>query len=274
MTTALPGCKSLLLRADGSVLHATINRPESRNALSQEVVEELDGVAAALETSLDFRVLVLRGAGGTFCAGGDIKGFMEALAADAPANPKDDPVAKNNRRYGDLLLRLNGLPQTLIAVVEGAAFGGGLGLICISDIAICMASAKFALSETGLGIPPAQIAPFVVQRIGLTATRNIALSGARFKGGFAKELGLVHHLAEDEAALEARLAQVLTDISKCAPYANAATKQILMESLHRPVGAVLDDAAAAFAKQLRGPEGQEGVIAFVEKRSPYWVERF
>lgn len=270
----LPETKSLLLTAEGAVLHATINRPESRNAISQEVVEELNAVCFAIENSLDFRVLVLRGAGGTFCAGGDIKGFMEALSGDVPEKAADDPLAKNNRAYGDLLLRLNHLPQVVIAAVEGAAFGGGLGLICISDIALCVETVKFALSETGLGIPPAQIAPFVVQRIGLTNTRNIALTGARFTGAYAKDLGIVQHLVKDSAELDAKLAAVLADIAKCAPGANAATKNILLETMVRPVRAVLDDAALAFAGQLRGREGQEGVIAFVEKRAPYWVGDF
>jgi isohexenylglutaconyl-CoA hydratase len=271
--TTLPDCRNFLLRAEGAVLHATINRPEARNALSREVIEDFHAIAACLEAGLEFRALVLRGAGGVFCAGGDVKGFMESLAADAPENPREDPAAKHNRLFGDFLLRLNALPQVVIAVVEGAAFGGGLGLTCISDVAIGFESAKFALSETGLGIPPAQIAPFVVQRIGITNARHIALTGTRFTGAFAREIGLLHYVVKDEEECAATLARVLGEVARCAPGANAATKKILMDTLRRPVGEVLDDAAVAFAAQLRS-EGREGILAFMEKRPAAWVENF
>jgi isohexenylglutaconyl-CoA hydratase len=171
------------------------------------------------------------------------------------------------------LAKFNSLPQTVVGVIEGAAYGGGLGLVCVVDIAICRADTKFALSETGLGIPPAQIAPYVVQRVGLTNARRIALSGARFDGRHAKELGLVQLLAETADEVEKLLKDTLNAIGRCAPGANAATKHILLDSLERPFPAVLDDAADAFARQLRGSEGREGVAAFLEKRSASWVEK-
>src|SRR5690606_9604734 len=119
----------------------------------------------------------------------------------APTDGSRDPIAINNGKFGEFMIRLNSMPQTLVGVIEGAAFGGDLGLVCATDIAICMADTKFALSETGLGIPPAQIAPFVVQRVGITAARHLALSGARFNGARAKELGLVHYSVNDAAEL-------------------------------------------------------------------------
>lgn len=269
----LPTCETLLLDHQGSRLYVTLNRPETRNALNQDMVNELAAVCDAVAPDRNIRTLILRGAEGTFCAGGDIKGFQQSFQSSPPAAGQKDPIATNNRKYGDFLIKFNGLPQTVVGIIEGAAFGGGLGLVCVTDIAICMADTRFALSETGLGIPPAQIAPFVVQRLGLTTARHIALSGARFKGDHAKEIGLIHYLVKDQAELDATLKEVLNNIGRCAPGANAATKKIILDSLSGELGDVLDDASDAFASQLRGEEGQEGVKAFLEKRPAKWVEK-
>ncbi|MBI1321364.1 MAG: enoyl-CoA hydratase/isomerase family protein [Candidatus Hydrogenedens sp.] len=268
----LPECSALLLDQQGSRLYVTINRPEARNALSNEVVDELSAVIDAIADDRGIRTVILRGAGGTFCAGGDIKSFQESFQSTAPTDGSRDPIAINNNRFGEFMIKLNSMPQTLVGVIEGAAFGGGLGLVCATDIAICAAGTKFALSETGLGIPPAQIAPFVVQRVGITNARLLALSGARFNGPRALELGLVHFIADDADGLEATLKRVLNDIGKCAPGANAETKRILLDSQRKPLDEVLADAADTFARQLRGPEGQAGVMAFLQKQPAAWVE--
>jgi len=270
MTNSLPRCQTLQLNQQGPHLHVTLNRPESRNALTEEMVRELLAVIDAITDDRDVRSVVLRGAGGTFCSGGDIKGFQASFSASAPAGGERDPIAVNNRSFGEFMTRMNTLPQTVVAVVEGSAYGGGLGLVCVSDVAICHADTRFAISETGLGIPPAQIAPFIAQRIGLTQARRLALTGERFDGREAGRLGLVHFVCDDAAGMEQRLAQVLENIGRCAPGANAATKAILLASTEQPLAQVLDDASQAFADALRGPEGREGVNAFLEKRRPAW----
>jgi len=271
--TELPSCKSLLLHREGARLHITLNRPEMRNALTGEVVLELLAVVEYLEQSRDIGTVVLRGAGGTFCAGGDIKGFMASFNTPPPAPGERDPIALQNRRFGAFLARFDALPQTIVLVIEGAAFGGGLGLACIGDAVISMADARFAMSETGLGIVPAQIAPFVAARIGVPQARRLALTGMRFDGREAGRIGLVHYVCEDEAALEITLAKVLKEIGRCAPGANAATKRLLLASRTTPLDVLLDQAADAFAAALRGPEGREGVTAFVEKRPAAWVDK-
>src|SRR5690349_12209499 len=243
--TALPETRSLIVKREGSRLYVTINRPEFKNAINHEVVEDLTALTRTISGDRTLRTLILRGSQGTFCAGGDIRGFKESFSGAPPKPGEIDPIAQNNRRFGDFLMLFNGLPQTVIGVIEGAAYGGGLGLVCVTDIAICMADTKFALSETGLGVVPAQIAPFVVQRVGITNARRIALSGARFDGRHAKELGLVHFVVNDAAELDATLKQVLNDIGRCAPGANAATKQVLLDSLVGRLPQVLDSAAEA-----------------------------
>jgi isohexenylglutaconyl-CoA hydratase len=245
--TALPLCQSLLLTRDGTQLHITLNRPETRNALSAEMVRELQTVVEFLEGARDIATVVLRGAGGTFCAGGDIRGFMASLETPPPAPGERDAIAVRNRGFGAFLARFDALPQTIVLVIEGAAFGGGLGLAAIGDVAIATADARFAMSETGLGIPPAQIAPFVAARI-----------------------GLVHYVCEDATALDTALKQVLDEIARCAPGANAATKRLLLASRVTPLETLLDQASDAFAQALRSAEGREGVSAFLEKRAPAW----
>ncbi len=253
-------------------MHVTLNRPDARNALTEEMVRELLTVIEAINDNRTVRSVVLRGAGGTFCSGGDIKGFRAAFSAPAPASGERDRIAINNRRFGELMTRLNALGQTVVAVIEGSVYGGGFGLVCASDVAICRADTRFAVSETGLGVIPAQIAPFLVQRIGLTEARRLALTGVRFDGREAGRLGLVHFVCDDDTILEQRVQETLDQIGKCAPGANAATKAILLASTEQPLESVLDQAAQAFADALRGPEGREGVNAFLEKRRPSWQQ--
>jgi isohexenylglutaconyl-CoA hydratase len=160
----------------------------------------------------------------------------------------------------------------VIAVVEGAALGGGFGLTCISDVAIARADAQFGMPETRLGIIPAQIAPFVVQRIGLTQARRLALLGLRLNGAQAAQIGLVHEVCADADTLEAALQRTLDDINQCAPDANRVTKALLLKVGHQPLDSLLDDAADAFAAAIQSAEGMEGGMAFIQKRPANWVQ--
>lgn len=262
----LPNCETLLLEPAAGVLHITLNRPDSRNAMSLAMVGELRAVLAAVRDDLSVRALVLRGADGHFCAGGDIKDMASARAAGA------DAYRELNRAFGSLLEEAQATPQVVVAVLEGAVLGGGFGLACISDIAIAHQGAQFGLPETGLGILPAQIAPFVVKRIGLTQARRLALTAARFDGAEALRLGLVHFAEADDAAVDARLAATLEQVRRCAPGANARTKALLLATGERELGALLDDAAGWFAEAVTGAEGAEGTMAFVQKRKPNWAQ--
>ncbi|MBF2754557.1 MAG: enoyl-CoA hydratase/isomerase family protein [Gammaproteobacteria bacterium AqS3] len=268
----LPTTEKIRLEARGGFLFATLSDPAARNALSDEMVADFEAVCTLLESEAGrerFRALVLSGDEKAFCAGAQLKNLEESLRAPEPG--QDDPIAQGNRRFGEFQLRFSRIPQVVVAVVQGAAFGGGLGLVCNTDIAIGYRSARFALSETGLGLPPAQIAPFVVKRIGLTHTRMLALSGQRFDGARAHQLGILHYLVQDGGEAEAVLNQVLTDIGRCAPGANAATKELLFRVAGELSDEVLDRAATAFAAAVRG-EGREGIAAFLEKRPAAWVE--
>lgn len=268
---SLPTAETLQLREDGFVLHVTLNRPEARNAMSLQMTQELRAVFTAIADSTSIRAVVLRGNGGHFCSGGDIKD-MAGARMRAMDSGNDEAYAELNRAFGHMITQVNHAPQTVIAVLEGAVMGGGFGLACVSDMAIALADAKFALPETGLGILPAQIAPFVVQRVGFTQARRLALLGARFDGAEAARVGIAHQVVADTAELEAVLVTTLEQVRKCAPQASRATKALLHRVGNEPLEGLLDDAARQFARAVAGPEGAEGTLAFVQKRPAKWAE--
>jgi isohexenylglutaconyl-CoA hydratase len=262
----LPNCETLLLNLEAGVLHVTLNRPDSRNAMSLAMVHELRAVLAHVSQQADVRALVLRGAGGHFCAGGDIKDMAGARAKGG------DAYRELNRTFGAMLEEFQHAPLVVIAVLEGAVLGGGFGLACISDIAIADSACKFGLPETTLGILPAQIAPFVVKRVGLTQARRLALTAARFNGEEALRLGLVHYCESSDSALKQRLAETLEQVRKCAPQANALTKALILDTEEEALSSLLDRAAEQFAAAVTGPEGVEGTMAFMQKRAAKWAQ--
>jgi len=268
----LPEVKNLLLQLDRGVLHLTFNRPDSRNALSIALLTDIVAVFDAIRDSREVRAVVLRGAGGNFCAGGDIKD-MAGVRMAKPEGAGADPAAAYNRKFGAFLRKVNEAPQATIAICEGAVLGGGFGVACVADVAFAHVDASFGLPETGLGIVPAQIAPFVVQRIGLSQARRLGVCGGRFKGEEARRLGIVHDVFRDEAGLAALLDDTLRQILRCAPGANAVTKELMLKVGAVELDALLDYAAKRFSEAVRGPEGAEGTAAFIEKRLPKWAQR-
>jgi isohexenylglutaconyl-CoA hydratase len=270
----LPETSTLLTELRDGVLHVTLNRPERRNAVSSRMIDELLAVFALAERAVDLRAIVLRGAGGSFCAGADVKDMDSARPAQPPGDPAaaKAALAQNNRRFGTLTSAVQNAAAPVVAVIEGAVMGGGVGIVAASDVAIAMHDARFGLPETGLGIVPAQIAPFVLQRVGLTQARRLMLTGARLTGVEAGRIGLVHEVCADLAALEAALARVLAEIRRCAPRANAATKRLLLSALGRDLPSVLDEAAQVFAEAASSDEAREGTSAFVQKRLPRWAQ--
>ncbi len=261
-----PKCNSIILKQQKSVLYIWLNNPKARNALSEEMMAEIHQVLDILKAQRSIRTIVMRGTNGIFCAGGDIKSFKNTMQ-----NGMDlDEVALANRLYGTFLTKINEQPQVVIMLLEGAAFGGGFGLACVGDITFATADTQFRLSETSLGIPPAQISPFVVQRIGVSQSRKLMLTGTKINGVEAEKIGLVHQVANNVAEMEQQCSALLKDISRCAPNANAVTKQLIFSAVREPTDTVLDKAAKAFANCMVSDEGKEGVTAFLEKRSANW----
>jgi isohexenylglutaconyl-CoA hydratase len=260
---------TLALRQDGGVLHVALNRPGQRNAMSLQMVSELGAVLAQAEAAGEVRALVLRGAGGHFCAGADLQDMAQARQREVAGD--DDAIADANARFG---LLCDGFARTgiaTIALLEGTVMGGGLGLACVVDVALAGQGAQFRLPETSLGVVPAQIAPFLVERLGASQARRLAVTGGKLSAAQALEIGLVHEVHEDGTALDAALAATLAQILRCAPGAVAATKALMSRALHRPSADLIADAARLFASAARGAEGVEGMAAFLQKRSPSWA---
>ncbi|PIE38820.1 MAG: enoyl-CoA hydratase [Gammaproteobacteria bacterium] len=263
----LPQTDTLLLEHKDHALLVTLNRPEVKNAMSLQMVHELMAVFKAAATDLSIRSIVLRGAEGNFCSGGDINDMASARGALAGKQDTDtDPFYHLNREFGRLITTANASPQVVVTVLEGAVLGGGFGLACVSDVAIASQRARFGLPETGLGIPPAQIAPFVVSRIGLTQARRLALLGARIDGDEALRLGIVHYSCASEALIDSTLDDVLQQIRRCAPQANATTKALMLSAPPRAVCAgrrceyiPVSSTLASMPKTLPAQTAREGL---------------
>ena len=267
----IPPFRTLVVRQDGGVLHVTLNRPEQRNAMSLHMVSELCAVRVDAEAAGDVRVIVLRGAGGHFCAGADLQDMARARQHEPDGGP--DAIASANSRFGILCDSYANTGIATVAVLEGTVMGGGLGLACIVDVVLAGQGAQLRLPETSLGVIPAQIAPFLVERVGPSQARRLAVTGGRLDAAQALAIGLVHEVHADGEALDAALAATLNQILRCAPGAIAATKTLMARALHTPAIDLVYDAAEIFARAARGPEGVEGMTAFLQKRPPSWAPR-
>ncbi|WP_288254160.1 enoyl-CoA hydratase/isomerase family protein [uncultured Hydrogenophaga sp.] len=260
--------RALIVDREGAVERWTLNDPASRNALSDAMVVGLYAACLRARDDPTLRGVVLRGAGGAFCAGGSLGGFAHAIGQ--PLQPGEtDPLIAVNRGFGDLLHALGSLPQWLLCAVDGPAMGGGFGLVCCADIVLATERASFATPEVTLGLPPAQIAPFVWRRLGDATARQCLLSGARWSAREAQAAGLVNRVVTD-GALDAAVAEATAALNRAAPGAVAATKQLLLRLCDdRPD--LRDEAAIAFASALRGPEAAAGLAAFANKRPAPWT---
>ena len=252
------------------VLFVTLCRPVARNALSAEMVNALEQIASQAQTDDALRAIVLRGAHQFFCAGGDVGNFQARLDDTTSAQ---DAISLRNRKFGQFMQSLGHIPVPVIAAVEGAAMGGGLGLACLSDIVLATEQAKFVLSETSLGIVPAQIMPFVVSRIGSAYSRRMGLTAERVFGAQAMRIGLVDELAIDSDQLDTVLANWLTNIGKCAPRANRLMKLMATDARVQPPEVFLDQAAQTFANTMRD-EGVAGIAAFRARQPAPWCVIF
>lgn len=268
--------KTIQASVDAGVCMLTLNRPEVRNAMSLAMVHELLDALKQAETDPAVRVVVLRGAGGHFCAGGDISDMAQARMKLAQAQAEgtvaaQDPVAAFNAEFGRLCLAYARSPLPIITVLEGTVMGGGFGLACVSDVSLAAENVAFRLPETALGIIPAQIAPFLVERIGYAEAKRLAVTGAKIDAAQALTIRLVHEVAADAAALYDALQRTIASIQACGPNAIAVTKGLLARARLEPAEALIDEAALLFSRAVLSDEGQEGTSAFMQKRKPNWV---
>jgi isohexenylglutaconyl-CoA hydratase len=263
--------KTLLLHDAGGVRTVTLNRPDRRNAMSLEMVRELRGVLTDSEADPHCRILVLRGSQGHFCSGGDVADMADAQARTVEGN--DDPVAELSSQFGRLCVAYSHSKLALVAVLEGTVSGGGFGLACVADVALATPSAVFRLPETMRGLVPAQIAPYLIERLGYSEAKRIAVTGQAITADDALRIGLVHGVHAAGEAMDTALTATLGHILSCAPGALSATKALFLHARSAPPEKMIEEAALVFARAFNSPEGQEGTRAFLEKRSPSWAPR-
>lgn len=245
------------------VARLTLDRPQVHNAFDDALILRLTEALEALAADPAVRVLVLAAEGKSFSAGADL-GWMRRSAGYGEAENLTDA-----RALARLMWSLDRLPKPTVARVQGAAYGGGVGLVACCDIALGTPAAAFMLSEVKLGLIPAVISPYVVKAIGQRAARRYFLTAERFGGEAALALGLLHRLVPAEA-LDAAVEEVLEPLLLAGPEALAAAKDLVF-AVERPLDAALvEDTAQRIARQRAGAEGQEGIAAFLEKRPPAW----
>ena len=256
---------TLLLETDArGVATLTLNRPERHNALDGTTISELRQAADLLAADAGVRVVVLTGAGASFCAGGDLDWMRQQMAAD-----RNERMAQA-RRLAGMLGALNGLHKPLIGKAQGAAYGGGVGLLCVCDVALAVDTARFGLTETRLGLIPATIGPYVIARLGEAMARRVFMSARVFDAAEAMALGIVARTAAPgqlDAAVEAEVLPYLA----AAPGAVAAAKALARRLGPRIDAAVIEASVTALADAWETEEAREGLAAFFEKRKPSWA---
>jgi methylglutaconyl-CoA hydratase len=253
----------------GGVLTVTLNRPDIRNAFNDVLIRELTEVFEGEALKPEIRVIVLRGEGPIFCAGGDLNWMRRSIDLDYAENLKD------TRKLTQMFNLMNECPKPMIGRIQGAAIGGGVGLVSVCDIVIATEATQFSLSEVRLGIVPACIGPFVVAKIGASQARSLFVSADRFTGQKAKEIGLVHEVVKDEAALDVAIGRLLENMLQCGPSAMACAKRLVLDLSWPERRSQFNDPLEYVSKVLAdlriSAEGQEGLKAFLEKRKPSWL---
>ncbi len=257
--------ETITLNTDArGVATLTLDRPEKHNALSAQMIAELTQAAGQLANDDAVRVVVLAASGKSFCAGGDL-GWMQAQMAADP-----ETRFAEARKLAEMLNALNTLPKPLIGALQGNAFGGGVGMASVCDVAIGVESLKMGLTETRLGLIPATIGPYVIARMGEARSRRVFMSARLFEAAEAVELGLLTRAVPAVALADAVEAEVLPYLS-CAPGAVSSAKQLIQSLGPRIDDAVIDHTIRQLVARWETDEAQEGIGAFFDKRKPAWI---
>lgn len=240
-------------------------RPEVRNAFNDQLILDLQDTFDGIAKNPEVRVVVLKGQGPVFCAGGDLKWMQEAINLTGRNNLED------TRRLARMFNTLNECPKPVVGLVHGAVIGGGVGLTSICDYVIASRETVFSLAEVRLGIIPACIGPFVMAKIGETYARAYFMSAERFSAERAQQIGLVHEVVDTPEMLQSSCERIATNLVQGGPNAIAAAKSLVRELKQKKGADALEYVANVLAELRVTPEGQEGLKAFLEKRKPNWV---
>ncbi|MBR9870725.1 MAG: gamma-carboxygeranoyl-CoA hydratase [Gammaproteobacteria bacterium] len=256
----------LMHQRDNGISEIVLNRPDKRNAFDDVIIQQLIQAFEYVDRDPETQIVILRSEGKHFSAGADL-GWMRRMAENTRQENLDD-----SRELARLMNTLNHLSKPVIGLVQGAAFGGAVGLAACCDIVLATQSASFCLSEVKLGLIPAAISPYVVRAIGERQARRYFLSAEVFSASEAQQFGLVHMVCDDEQALQARCDELLKQMANNGPEAMKAAKDLVFAVSHKPITAdLIDDTAQRIADIRVGAEGQEGLSAFLNKRKASWI---
>ena len=258
--------KTLLVEESGGVLLVTLNRPEGHNAFNEELIAEAIDLFRTVGQR-DARAVVLRGSGSNFCAGADLNWMSQMVRYTRDQNVRD------SANLAQMYATINECELPVIGRIQGAAIGGGVGLVAVCDIAICTRDAKFGLAEVKLGILPAVISPYVISKIGQTHARALFLTGERFDADRAMRIGLVHRIVEDTAALDAAVNDAIEQIRSSGPQAVRECKKLIAHVATHDVIDSIPYTIEAIATRRVSEEGQSGMNAFLKKEKAPWVTK-
>lgn len=257
---------TLKVRRDGAVLHVFLHRPELRNAFNDELIAEgIDLFDALSRDTEELRAVVLGGEGSVFCAGADLNWMSRMVSYTREENIAD------SSKLAKLFAAMNECPLPVVGRVQGAAIGGGVGLVAVCDVVIATAETRFGLSEVKLGILPAVISPYVIAKIGSSHARALFLTGERFDAARAQRIGLVHEVVADEGALDAAVARVLGELMTSGPDAVRECKRLIDFVSSCEAADAVAYTIEAIAERRVSEEGQAGMTAFLDKKKAPWV---
>lgn len=258
--------QSIITEVDDSVGILTLNKADRHNALDEQLIAEMSEGLRELEADPRVRAVVISSTGKSFCAGADINWLRRA------ASHSTEESLHDARRLGSLLATLNELSKPTIARVQGPAYGGGLGLIAVCDIAVATYDTLFALTEVKLGLLPAVVCPYVLAAIGERHARRYMLSAERFSAAEAYRIGLLHEIVPGDEQLDDAIGEIIDNLLKNGPHAQAECKALIRTIAGQPLDASTNEETAQRVARVRGTaEAKEGLSAFLEKRKANWI---
>ena len=259
-----PITQDLILKNKNGWLEIRLNNAVNRNALKESLVKELLIVFEVAKDNTDIRGIVLRGDGGVFCAGADLKKMKKITESGIEAKNQAYDLSMT---IGKLLKVINQAPQIVVSVTEGFALAGGFGIVCASDFVISLENTKFGLTETKIGLTPSQISKYVINKLGYSKARKMMLLGTLIDGLEASKIGLVDFVAKNNEALEKKIKDFKSQVNDCSPTAIATTKKVL--SFNQNIDSQI--AADLFSDSIISNDGKEGFESFFNKRKPSWT---
>lgn len=258
--------KSCQIDYEKNWLTIWFDNPQKRNALTFDLINDLQTIFDKIKDDTSIRGVVFRGKNEVFCSGADLKLMKKIISEDTNSQKESIKLSKG---LGLVFKMITELPQITVSAVEGPAMAGAFGIVCSSDLVLSMSSARFAMTETRLGLSPAQIAPYVIDRLGFSNARKLILLGFSIDGNQAYDIGLADYLSTTKEEFNETLNSIKRQVNQCAPHALTLTKNII-----RPRNEIdIDLSAKIFAECIESKEGKEGIKSFFEKKKPYWAVR-